>query len=152
MFFMDPLTEALIRFLGPDAKRRIEVADTIGVNEQTLYQIARGIKLKSGQPRGVGRKLRAALDAHYPNWQTEDHTVSNKQEPPKGGDQGGQLSIMATVQALAGLAGGLDQASRREAAEAMRNLFSEPASESAQIRAMAALSASAGAMSRKASA
>jgi len=29
------------------------VADAIGYNEQTLYQIANGIKLKSGKPRSV---------------------------------------------------------------------------------------------------
>lgn len=65
---MNPAVAALRRLIGNTAESRLEVAETIGFNEQTLYQIARGIKLQSGQTRGVGRKLREALDQHYPNW------------------------------------------------------------------------------------
>lgn len=65
---MDPAVAALKRLLGDSTERRQQVADVIGFNEQTLYQVANGIKLKSGKVRGVGRKMREALDAHYPGW------------------------------------------------------------------------------------
>ena len=65
---MDPLVQALTRLIGDSTERRYEVADKIGVNEQTLYQITRSVKLKSGKPRSVGSKLRHLLDEHYPNW------------------------------------------------------------------------------------
>lgn len=68
MFIMDAAVIALSRLIGDTTERRMEVADAIGFNEQTLYQITRGIKLKSGKTRTVGRKLREALDRCYPDW------------------------------------------------------------------------------------
>lgn len=41
---------------------------TIGVNPATVYQIVTGRLTESGTPRGVGRKLREALELHYPGW------------------------------------------------------------------------------------
>lgn len=46
----------------------VAIADKIGVNEQTLYQILAGVKLPSGEPRGVGPAVQRKLQAHYPNW------------------------------------------------------------------------------------
>lgn len=65
---MDPDIEALRRLVGTSVERRLEVADRLGANEQTIYQIIRGVPLKSGKPRGIGRKLREALDTHFPGW------------------------------------------------------------------------------------
>jgi hypothetical protein len=75
---VDPDIHALRQFIGTSVERRIMVADTIGANEQTLYQILRGIPLKSGKPRGIGRQLREALDAHFPGWRG---TPSQASEP-----------------------------------------------------------------------
>ena len=44
------------------------VADAIASSEQTLWQIVNGIKLPSGEPRGVGPNLQKRLDARYPGW------------------------------------------------------------------------------------
>lgn len=66
----DPFVAALKHLIGDTARRRMEVAAKIGANEQTLYQIANGIPLKSGKARSVGRELRAKLDEHYPSWLT----------------------------------------------------------------------------------
>ena len=65
---MDHEVTALKRLIGDSVATRVEVADRLDYNEQTLYQIANGIKLKSGKPRAVGRALREALDKHYPGW------------------------------------------------------------------------------------
>jgi hypothetical protein len=65
---MDHEVTALKRLIGDSVATRVEVADKLGYNEQTLYQIANGIKLKSGKLRAVGRALREALDKHYPGW------------------------------------------------------------------------------------
>lgn len=46
----------------------VQVADRIGVNDQTLYQIVAGIKLPSGQPRGVGPRVQRRLEEHFPGW------------------------------------------------------------------------------------
>jgi hypothetical protein len=64
----DPALEALRRLIGGSAARRVEIATKCGVNEQYLYQLARGLPLASGRPRRVGRDLREALDRHYPGW------------------------------------------------------------------------------------
>lgn len=70
MFDMDPAVLALQNLIATTKGGRVAVADRLGVNEQTLYQIAAGIKLRSGKPRGVGRQLRELLDQHYPGWLT----------------------------------------------------------------------------------
>lgn len=46
----------------------VVVADEIKANDQTLYQIVTGVKLPSGNPRGVGPELQKKLDARYPGW------------------------------------------------------------------------------------
>lgn len=40
----------------------------IGMGWENLDQIYKQVRLPSGQPKGVGPKLRAALDKHYPGW------------------------------------------------------------------------------------
>jgi hypothetical protein len=44
------------------------VAARISANDQSLYQIYAGVRLPSGNPKGVGPKLRKALDDAYPGW------------------------------------------------------------------------------------
>lgn len=44
------------------------VAEKSGVDEQVLYQVVRGIKLPSGQPRGIGPKTQKALSQAFPDW------------------------------------------------------------------------------------
>lgn len=48
----------------------VNVADEIGANEQNLWQILAGIKLPSGEPRGVGPNLQRKLEERYPGWST----------------------------------------------------------------------------------
>lgn len=62
---------ALRRLVGTTAKRRKEVAWTLGVNEQSLYQIVAGVPLESGKARGVGRALKAKLTRHFPGWMSD---------------------------------------------------------------------------------
>jgi hypothetical protein len=73
---VDADVEALRRLVGDSVEQRVSVAERIGVNEQTLYQILRGIPLKSGRPRSVGRKLRDLLDAIYPGWREPGAAVA----------------------------------------------------------------------------
>lgn len=77
----DPAIEALRRLIGGSASRRAEVASRCGVNEQYLYQLARGLPLSSGRPRRIGRDLREALDRHYPGWMGEAPPVQAEQRP-----------------------------------------------------------------------
>lgn len=46
----------------------VVVADAIGANEQTIWQIINGVKLPSGNPRGVGPALQQKLAERYPGW------------------------------------------------------------------------------------
>lgn len=64
----DPTVEALRRLVDTIDGGRAALASTIHSSEQTIYQILRGVPLKSGKPRVVGRDLRERLDRHYPNW------------------------------------------------------------------------------------
>lgn len=57
------------------------VAAKIGTNDQTLYQITTGKKLPSGNPRGVGPKLRSLLDEHFPGWRDQQNTYPTHTAP-----------------------------------------------------------------------
>jgi hypothetical protein len=65
--------EELIEALKQLCKREggaVAVAEAAGVNDQTLYQILKGIKLPSGEPRGVGPGLQKKIEAAFPGWRT----------------------------------------------------------------------------------
>jgi hypothetical protein len=83
----DPDVMALRHLVGGSVARRREIAAVIGCNEQTLYQIVRGIPLQSGRLRGVGRALREQLDRHFPGWRisfrAQQAVVDVQQQPPE---------------------------------------------------------------------
>lgn len=64
---VDLLVSALVRLCnkvgGPEV-----VASATGLSKDNLWQIINGIRLPSGNPRGVGPKLRSALTSAYPDW------------------------------------------------------------------------------------
>jgi len=78
---MDIEVEALRRLAGSTAARRKEVARVLGVNEQSIYQIVKGVPLESGQPRRVGRQLKQKLYRHYPDWLSFTAPPSARQVP-----------------------------------------------------------------------
>lgn len=44
------------------------VADRAGVDDQSLYQIISGVRLPSGNPKGVGPTIQRKLDTAFPGW------------------------------------------------------------------------------------
>ena len=50
------------------------VAKRLGVNDQSLYQILAGVRLKSGRPKGIGPQLKEKLNAAYPAWNAQPLT------------------------------------------------------------------------------
>ena len=58
----------------------VAVADRAELNDQSIYQIISGVKLPSGEPKGVGPKIQKALTAAYPGW--ENLAVSDKLTKP----------------------------------------------------------------------
>lgn len=80
----DPMVDALRRIVEANGGATA-VADKIEVNDQTIYQILKGVRLPSGRPKGVGPALRAKLDEHYPGWRLPTHTA---QAPQQVGDFG----------------------------------------------------------------
>lgn len=64
----DPLVIALERLVAREGGRQA-VADEIGVNEQSLYQIIKRVPHSlTGKPKGVGPTIRKKLTARYPDW------------------------------------------------------------------------------------
>lgn len=61
----DPYVQALIALCESQGGYKA-VADESGVNPQTIYQITAGIKLPSGNPRGVGPELRKSSRQPFP--------------------------------------------------------------------------------------
>ncbi|GAB3358978.1 MULTISPECIES: S24 family peptidase [Giesbergeria] len=64
---IDPSVDALKHLCQKVGGHKM-LALEIGVNDQTIYQIVSGVKLPSGNPKGVGPTLRRKIEAHYPNW------------------------------------------------------------------------------------
>lgn len=77
----DPLVIALTRLIEREGGRTV-VADKIGANEQSLYQIVTGVKdSKTGKPKGVGPSIRKRLDEHYPGWMSLSLSLENEPSP-----------------------------------------------------------------------
>lgn len=53
----------------------VKVASAIEANPQTVHQIISGVRLPSGNPRGVGPNLRKRLDAAFPGWADDAQDV-----------------------------------------------------------------------------
>lgn len=65
----DPAVTALIALCKKHGGYKV-VADEIGANDQSIYQIISGVKMKSGNRKGVGPDLRKKLSKRYPDWLT----------------------------------------------------------------------------------
>ncbi len=65
----DHLVSALIRLCERVGGFEVVARET-GLSKDNLWQVINGIKLPSGNPRGVGPKLRAAISSTYPDWLT----------------------------------------------------------------------------------
>jgi SOS-response transcriptional repressor LexA len=73
------------------------VADKAGVDDQSIYQIISGVKLPSGNPKGVGPKIQTALTRSFPGWE-----ALGGQETPNvtpGPDIRGSVPLLSSVQA-----------------------------------------------------
>lgn len=91
---VDPLVVALERLVAREGGR-IKVADEIGVNEQSLYQILRRVPHSvTGRPKGIGPNIRAKLDARYPGWMAlvGELPAPDSGEPPAAEAWRAQLS------------------------------------------------------------
>ena len=57
------------------------VADEIGASAEGLRQVYNGIKLPSGQPRGLGPSIQAKLEAKYPGWWKAEAATNARSAP-----------------------------------------------------------------------
>ena len=64
---IDPMVSALIALCKAEGGEKF-VADKAVVSAENLLQITKGVKLPSGNPRGVGPGLRVKISKAYPNW------------------------------------------------------------------------------------
>jgi hypothetical protein len=77
----DPLVAALRRLVAREGGTTV-VADRIGANDQSLYQIVAGVKPKAmKKPKSVGPQLRARLTEAYPDWMTPAEPTAAASSP-----------------------------------------------------------------------
>lgn len=106
----------------------VAVADAAGVSPENLQQILSGVKLPSGEPRGVGPTVAKKLQAAFPGWS----------EPPEAsGEPAGMVSIKpATVADVVDLLAehleSLSDDNRAAAADQLRTLVHAPDSPKAK--------------------
>jgi SOS-response transcriptional repressor LexA len=106
----DPLAAALARLIALNGGRHA-VADAIDANEQSLYQIVSEIKdSKTGKAKGVGPRLRAKLDAHYPGWMSPPNSLlaQPQQATATNTDPGPDLRPGTRVPVVGSVKGGAD--------------------------------------------
>lgn len=90
---MDPIVAALERLVAREGGR-IKVADEIGVNEQSLYQILQRVPhSNTGKPRSVGPSIRRKLSTRYPGWMEID---SPERSPGEHVGQGSAADKLAS--------------------------------------------------------
>ena len=85
---IDPMVSALIALCKTEGGERF-VADKAVVSAENLLQITKGVKLPSGNPRGVGPGLRAKITRAYPNWLDATPRAANPigvQAEPRSGN------------------------------------------------------------------
>ena len=120
-----------------------DVADKSGISPDNLWQIINGTKLPSGNPRGVGPKLRLKITAAYPDWLSPTLAA---QIPSGAGSpslhqavSGAPATLHSALEFLAGYLAALDPLDRVRAVRDIADLADEPqavAKITARIEAM----------------
>jgi hypothetical protein len=85
----DSLVAALVELCKKEGGH-LRVAKEAKLSTDLLYQIVTGVKLPSGNPKGVGPQTRAALDKRYPGWQM---SVSNCEFLPNASKNAAESKI-----------------------------------------------------------
>lgn len=120
---LDPMVSALIALCNAEGGEKF-VADRAAVSAENLLQITKGVKLPSGNSRGVGPRLRARITSAYPNWLTPVAPVTAAPEQRQNSTTPPPLA-----QTLADLSAYLERFDAGDRAEAMRmisRLANEP--------------------------
>lgn len=119
---MDREREALRHLLGVsaekpkgDIERRRHVARQTGFSPDYLYQIAAGIRLKSGKVRNVGRDLREQLDLRFPGWLTLS-------EPVEAGAQAELPNLAAALSVVVDALAAVPESQRDELGQVLQLL------------------------------
>lgn len=73
---MDKFAQALKKLCEAQGGH-VKVATAIEANPQTIHQIISGVKLPSGNARGVGPNLRKRLDMAFPGWSDDAQRVGS---------------------------------------------------------------------------
>lgn len=78
----DPLVQALQSLVRKTRGGYKTVAEKIGANDQSLYQVvACRADSKTGRPKSVGKQLRDKLDHAYPGWLDSDPAPLKTHQP-----------------------------------------------------------------------
>lgn len=111
--------EALIDALRALCKREggyKAVALVIKSNPQTIYQIVAGVKLPSGEPRGVGAQIQKKLEKHFPGWshlRTESSWPREREQPDR------RKQVLSMLQAIEHRISGLNKIDKNSALSAI---------------------------------
>lgn len=129
---LDPMVSALIALCKAEGGEKF-VADKAAVSAENLLQITKGVKLPSGNPRGVGPGLRAKITKAYPGWLTVLLSDSNKQlnQPIAITDKAqsatnGIATLGDCMAFLATYLSGLEMSDREKAMRDIGDLVKEP--------------------------
>lgn len=117
----DSLVEALRRLCDQEGGHSA-VADAAGVSADNLWQILKGIKLPSGEPRGVGPRLARKLDEAYPGW-ADAQADSSKPSQTK---QSQQALLAAALESMARSIAARSRLERRQLEVLLPLLASDP--------------------------
>jgi transcriptional regulator with XRE-family HTH domain len=112
----DSLVAALVELCIKEGGH-LRVAKEAKLSTDLLYQIVTGVKLPSGNPKGVGPQTRAALDERYPGWQQASSPTVFEQSA---------ATLQTTLEHLSHFLASVPEADRATASAALAALAHQP--------------------------
>lgn len=125
MHAVDPFVKALADLCAREGGYAF-VADKAKVNADGLWQILNGVKLPSGNPRGVGPGTRKKISAAYPDWLDAKITQATGSPSTVVPDDPGALPIETLMAGLSAYLVQMDSDARDDAGDVLRKLALKP--------------------------
>jgi len=125
MHAVDPFVKALADLCAREGGYAF-VADKAKVNADGLWQILNGVKLPSGNPRGVGPGTRKKITDAYPDWLEAKITQPAGPSSTAIPNDPGTLPIEILMAGLSAYLSQMDADARDDAGDVLRKLAAKP--------------------------
>lgn len=124
-----PATDPFVKALADLCAREggyASVADKAKVNADGLWQVLNGVKLPSGNPRGIGPGTRKKLTDAYPDWLDSGKSITNPPPAHADSSQDATEGVASLVMKLGAALGATDPITRAQTGPILEQLHKTP--------------------------